>query len=54
MIYKDIGKHLGVTDGRARQLVMQALRAEARRKGTRQPTQEGLDSIKYRPKRRPL
>jgi hypothetical protein len=53
MTYRDIGKHFGVTEGRARQLVRQALRAEARRNGSRQPTQEALDSIKYRP-RRPL
>lgn len=51
--YRQIGEHLGVTPGRGRQLVMQALRAEGRRAGHRQPTEQALESIKYY-RRRPL
>jgi hypothetical protein len=47
-IYKEIGKHLGVSEGRARQLVMHALRAEARGNGELQPTRDALHGIRQR------
>ena len=53
-MYKEIAEQLSVTLARARQLVLEALRAEARREGQRQPTEEALESIKYRRRRPPV
>lgn len=44
--YGEIAHHLHVSDGRARQLVLEALSAEARQRGIRTPTEAALESIK--------
>ena len=50
--YYEIARELQVSGCRARQLVMRALTAEARRRGGRMPTEAALDSIRARRVRR--
>ena len=50
--YFEIAKELHVSKGRARQLVIGALSAEAKKSGSRRPSQAGLDSIRARRVRR--
>lgn len=50
--YRQIADYFGVSEGRAQQLVMRALRAEARLSGFREPSEAAYDSIKFRRRRR--
>lgn len=49
--YPEIADDLGVCVGRARDLVMHALAAEARESGERYPMQAAYDSIRFRRRR---
>lgn len=46
--YFEIANELHVSNARARQLVLRALSAEAKKRGGRLPTQAALESIRFR------